>query len=75
MPTWLPPTAAAAADEFEYELIDTGAFDEDRYFDVTVEYAKASPDDILDHDRDHQPRPRPGAARRPSDPVVPQHLE
>ena len=31
----------------EYELIDTGVFDEDRYFDVFVEYAKAAPDDIL----------------------------
>ena len=31
----------------EYELPETGAFDEDRYFDVGVEYAKASPDDIL----------------------------
>jgi len=31
----------------EYELIDTGVFDSDRYFDVTVEYAKAAPDDIL----------------------------
>jgi hypothetical protein len=29
----------------EFELIDTGVFDEDRYFDVTVEYAKASVDD------------------------------
>ena len=31
----------------EYELIDTGAFNDSRYFDVSVEYAKASPDDIL----------------------------
>src|SRR6266702_4192720 len=31
----------------EYELIDTGIFDEDHYFDVFVEYAKASPEDIL----------------------------
>jgi len=31
----------------EFELLDTGVFDEDRYFDVTVEYAKAAPDDIL----------------------------
>ncbi len=31
----------------EYELFDTGIFAEDRYFDVTVEYAKAAPDDIL----------------------------
>jgi hypothetical protein len=31
----------------EYELFDTGVFAEDRYFDVTVEYAKADPTDIL----------------------------
>jgi hypothetical protein len=33
--------------EFEYELLDTGVFDEDRYFDVFVEYAKSSPEDLL----------------------------
>ena len=33
--------------EMEYELIDTGVFDQDRYFDVFVEYAKQSPEDIL----------------------------
>jgi hypothetical protein len=33
--------------EPEYELADTGAFDQGRYFDVTAEYAKAGPDDIL----------------------------
>jgi hypothetical protein len=31
----------------EYELIDTGIFDENRYFDAFVEYAKAGPEDIL----------------------------
>lgn len=31
----------------EYELIDTGVFDEDRYFDVFVEYAKESPEELL----------------------------
>ncbi len=31
----------------EFELIDTGVFDDNRYFDVFVEYAKNSPDDIL----------------------------
>ncbi len=31
----------------EYELLDTGVFDDDRYFDVFVEYAKASPEDML----------------------------
>jgi hypothetical protein len=34
-------------DEMEYELLDTGVFDADRYFDVFVEYAKASTDDVL----------------------------
>ncbi|HVO25731.1 MAG TPA: glucosidase, partial [Candidatus Margulisiibacteriota bacterium] len=33
--------------EAEYELLDTGVFDGDRYFDVFVEYAKASPEDVL----------------------------
>ena len=33
--------------DFEYELLDTGIFDNDRYFDVFVEYAKESPEDIL----------------------------
>ncbi len=32
---------------FEYELINTGVFNEDQYFDVFVEYAKESPEDIL----------------------------
>jgi hypothetical protein len=31
----------------EYELADTGAFDDNRYFDVQAEYAKAGPDDVL----------------------------
>jgi hypothetical protein len=33
--------------EMEYELLDTGVFDHDRYFDVFVEYAKGGPEDIL----------------------------
>ncbi|WP_445637507.1 mannosyl-oligosaccharide glucosidase [Nostoc sp. DSM 114161] len=35
------------AEEGEYELLDTGIFDDNCYFDVFVEYAKASPNDIL----------------------------
>ena len=31
----------------EYEILDTGVFDQDKYFDVFVEYAKNAPDDIL----------------------------
>jgi hypothetical protein len=34
-------------EELEYELLDTGIFDDDRYFDVFVEYAKEGTDDIL----------------------------
>jgi hypothetical protein len=33
--------------DLEYELLDTGVFADDRYFDVFVEYAKAAPEDIL----------------------------
>ncbi len=33
--------------ESEYELLDTGIFNEDRYFDIFVEYAKAEPEDIF----------------------------
>jgi hypothetical protein len=47
--------------EPEYELLDTGVFDEDRYFDVFVEYAKAAPDDLLLritlHNRGPDPKP------------------
>ena len=42
--------------ELEYELIDTGVFDGDRYFDVVVEYAKAAPEDVLDPDQHPQSR-------------------
>ena len=38
---WRPRT------ELEYELLDTGVFNDNRYFDVFVEYAKESPEDIL----------------------------
>ena len=38
---------ARSRQEFEYELIDTGAFDDGRYFDVEVEHAKAGPEDIV----------------------------
>jgi hypothetical protein len=34
-------------DQFEYELLDTGVFAQERYFDVEVEYAKAGADDLL----------------------------
>ncbi|HVZ07721.1 MGH1-like glycoside hydrolase domain-containing protein [Rhodopila sp.] len=39
--------ARRGQDQREYELTDTGVFAENRYFDVTVEYAKASPEDVL----------------------------
>jgi hypothetical protein len=45
--------------EFEYELLDTGVFDEDRYYDVFVEYAKESPEDILIQISIHNRGPEP----------------
>src|SRR5512139_4076777 len=39
--------AARTRHDLEYELLDTGVFEGDRYFDVFVEYAKAAPEDLL----------------------------
>ena len=58
--------------EFEYELLDTGVFDQNRYFDVFVEYAKASPEDMLIQISVHNRGPEAGPAARPADAVVPQ---
>jgi hypothetical protein len=46
-------------DQPEYELLNTGVFDEDRYFDVFVEYAKESPEDILIQISAHNRGPEP----------------
>jgi hypothetical protein len=40
-------SARRGKDDPEFELLDTGAFDGDRYFDVLVEYAKGGPTDLL----------------------------
>ena len=62
-------------DEPELELLDTGVFDEDRYFDVFVELAKADVDDLLLRITVHNR----GRASAPLDLLpqiwVPQHLE
>jgi hypothetical protein len=49
--------------ELEYELLDTGVFNDDRYFDVFVEYAKAGPEDIFVRISVHN-RAREGARLR-----------
>jgi hypothetical protein len=64
--------AARGRHEPEYELIDTGVFADDRYFDVFVEYAKAGPEDVL-----IRITARIAAPAQPSpaaDGLVPQHL-
>ena len=52
---------ARSRTDYEYELLDTGVFDDDRYFDVTVEYVKAAPEDLLirvtAHNRGPEPAP------------------
>jgi hypothetical protein len=50
-------------EEFEYELLDTGVFDDDRYFDVFVEYAKDGPDDLLIRITVHNRGPEPSRVR------------
>ncbi len=42
----LAENRARGRDQPEFELVDTGIFEEGRYFDVFLEYAKAAPDDI-----------------------------
>jgi hypothetical protein len=45
---WLvEENAGRSKEDGEFEVIDTGVFNDDRYFDVFVEYAKAGPEDIL----------------------------
>jgi hypothetical protein len=39
--------AARSRADPEFELLDTGIFDDDRYWEITADYAKASPEDIL----------------------------
>ena len=59
----------------EYELIDTGAFDDDRYWVVEVRYAKAGPDDLLMVISVTNAGPGRRHPARAADRLVPQHLE
>lgn len=59
----------------EYELLDTGVFDQDRYFDVFVEYAKAGPNDILMRITVHNRGPEAAPLHYPAAIEVPQNLE
>ena len=67
-------TRARGRDEPEYELVDTGIFDEDRYWAVTVDYAKAVADRHVHARHGRQPRPGAGHPARAAHAVVPQHL-
>ncbi len=58
----------------EFELINTGIFNEDRYFDVFVEYAKGSPDDILIRIEAINRGPGSRGASPAADALVSQHL-
>ena len=60
--------------EPEFELLDTGVFHENRYFDVFIEYAKSDWEDILVRITRVQPRARGGGASCTADAVVSKHL-
>ena len=60
--------------DMEYELLDTGVFDDDRYFDVFVEYAKSGPEDILVRITAVNRGPGRGRPASAADAVVPQRL-
>ena len=61
-------------DEMEYELIDTGIFNDDRYFDVFVEYAKERPGRYSGPDHRHKQGAGCGRVAPAADPVVPKRL-
>ncbi len=58
----------------EYELLDTGVFDDDRYFDVFVEYAKATVEDLCIRITVANRGPDARDARSAADDVVAKHL-
>ncbi len=59
----------------EYELLDTGVFNEDRYFDVFVEYAKAGAERPGDQDQRGEPGARGGDAASVANAVVSQYVD
>ena len=61
--------------EMEYELLDTGVFDQDRYFDVFVEYAKNTPEDILIQISVCNRGPEPADPPCAADALVSQYLD
>ena len=61
--------------DMEYELLDTGVFNENRYFDVFVEYAKNTPEDILIEITVINRGPEPADIACPADPVVSQLVD
>ena len=58
----------------EFELEDTGIFDEQRYFDIFVEYAKAAPDDLVIRITVANRGPERAPPARAAHAVVPQYL-
>ncbi len=68
MPTSFTPTALGAKHESEYELLDTGVFSEDRYFDVFVDYARINPTDV--NMLDHRPQSRARKCDHPPSPAA-----
>ena len=61
--------------EFEYELLDTGVFQDSNYFDVFTEYAKEGPEDILIRLTRDQSRIRSSANSPAADALVQKYLE
>ena len=71
---WSTRIARRGRNEPEFELVDTGVFDENRYFDVSAEYAKAIAGRHFDPHHRRQSRARGGNAAPAADAVVSQHL-
>ena len=61
-------------DQPEFELVDTGVLDGNRFFDVEIVYAKSAPDDLCICIRCTNAGPEPAQTPCTSDGVVPQHV-
>ena len=72
---WSSTSKRRNRNDMEYELLDTGIFNDDRYFDVFVEYAKESPEDMLIQITVCESRAGAGHAPCSADAVVPEHLD
>ena len=74
IPNSSPRTPSRGYGQPEFELLDTGVFDDDRYWDITIDFAKAETDDIVVSVEVRNAGPDAATLHVLADAVVPQHV-